>query len=86
MEAVSLELPINLKRFADQRTEQGGFRSVSDYIRELIRSDQRQSAQTLLEAELLKGLASGPSQAMTSTDWDDLRKETAPRSASRKSR
>ena len=86
MENVSLELSSDLKRFADRRTEQGGFGHVGDYIRELIRLDQRQSAQVLLEAELLKGLASGPSQVMTKSEWDELRKGVDSQSASRKLR
>ena len=75
MEPISLELSGSLKQFADHRAEQGGFGSLGEYVRELIRLDQRQSAQTLLETELIKGLESGASQEMTADEWDELRTE-----------
>ena len=79
METISLELSGNLKRFADRRAEQGGFGSLGEYVRELIRLDQRQSAQSLLEKELIKGVESGVLQEMTSDEWDELRNEVGSR-------
>ena len=38
---MTVSLPKTLRRFVAERVEQGGFGSVSDYVRELIRRDQR---------------------------------------------
>ncbi|MBC7820378.1 MAG: type II toxin-antitoxin system ParD family antitoxin [Planctomycetaceae bacterium] len=79
METISLELSGSLKQFADRRAEQGGFESLGEYVRELIRLDQRQTAQSLLEAELIQGVESGVSQEMTADEWDELRNEVGSR-------
>lgn len=79
METINLELSSLLKRFADRRAEQLGFGSLGEYVRELIRLDQRQFAQSLLETELIKGVESGTSQEMTADEWDELRNEVGSR-------
>lgn len=79
METINLELSSLLKRFADRRAEQGGFGSLGEYVRELIRLDQRQFAQSLLETELITGVESGESQEMTADEWDELRNEVGSR-------
>lgn len=72
METMNIAIPPRLKEFVQRRVDEGGYGSVSEYVRELIRTDQRQSAQAVLEAELLRGLASGPSKKMTKGDWTEL--------------
>ncbi len=85
MQTMNIALPKPLKDYVQDRTEQGGYSSVSEYIRELIRRDQQQSAQAMLEAELLKGLASGPAKKMSAAEWAGIRAEVK-RRVSRKSR
>jgi len=40
----SISLPEMLRDFAEQRVRTGGYSSVSEYVRELIRTDQRRLA------------------------------------------
>ena len=47
---------------------------MSEYIRELIRDDEKRKAEQRLEALLLEGLDSEESQ-LTRKDFDDIRKE-----------
>lgn len=75
MQTMNIAMPDNLKDYVQQRVALGGYGSTSEYIRDLIRSDQRLSAQTTLEAELLKGLASGPARKVTAADFERLRQE-----------
>ena len=86
MDTMNIALPNNLKEYVQRHVEQGGYSGASEYIRELIRLDQRESAQAVLETELLKGLASGPPQKMTAADWSAIRGEVKRRISSRKSR
>jgi antitoxin ParD1/3/4 len=86
METMNIAIPEALKEFVQQRVSNGGYSSASEYIRELIRLDQRQSAKAVLEAELLRGLASGPPVEMTKQDWADIRQEARKRISSRKKR
>ena len=55
------------------RTE-GRYNSVSEYIRDLIRDDEKRTAETRLEALLLEGLE-GEDSALTRQDFDDIRSE-----------
>lgn len=84
MDTMNIALPAPLKEYVQQRVEQGGYGSVSEYVRELIRLDQRQSAQAKLENELLRGFASGPAEKMTKAEWSGIREEVRHRVSSRK--
>lgn len=69
-----------LKRFVQNRVAEGGYGTVSEYVRELIRNDQRQLARSLLEQELLHGVRSGPARRMTTKDWHAVRQMVRRRS------
>jgi len=73
MDTMNIALPENMKQFVQQQVAQGGYSSVSEYIRGLIRSDQKEKARATLEVEILQGLTSGDSSAMTDDDWREIR-------------
>ena len=86
MENVNIALPDSLRDFVQSRIQGGGYKDISDYIRELIRTDQRQTSQALLEAELLTGIASGPAREITDSDWTAIKQEAKRRVAAQKSK
>jgi antitoxin ParD1/3/4 len=86
MTTMNIAIPAELRKYVEKRVAAGGYGSVSEYMRELIRNDQRQLAQTVLEGELLRGLASGPAERMTTDDWSAIRGEVKRRIRPRKSR
>ena len=71
-ETMNVALPENLKEYVLQQVAAGGYSSASEYVRELIRSDQKRKAQDRLEALLLEGLGSGEAREMTAEDWGEL--------------
>jgi len=73
VETLNIAISESLKVFALEQASKAGFGDVSQYIGELIRADQRQAAEAVLEAEILKGLHSGESTPMTDEDWRELR-------------
>jgi antitoxin ParD1/3/4 len=75
MDTMNIALPENMKVFVQQQVAVGGYSSVSEYVRDLIRSDQKEKARAALEVEILKGLSSGESTPMTNEDWRALREE-----------
>ena len=83
MDTMNIALPESMKQFAQNQVSQGAYSSVSEYVRALIRADQTRQAQTRLEAEILKGLASGDSTPMTPEDWQEIRREVRKRHARR---
>ena len=52
----------------------GDIPSASEYVRELIRSDQKRKAQERLESLLLEGLESGDAREFTAEDWAELKR------------
>jgi len=80
---MNVSLPRTQKEFVDQQVRQGSFSTVSDYIRDLIRREQRALAREELERKLLEGLNSGPATEMTPDDWKELREGLRKRFSSR---
>jgi antitoxin ParD1/3/4 len=59
MSSVNISLPDNLRAFVERRTEEQGYRTVSDYFRDLVLNDQKRQGEAKLETLLLEGLNSG---------------------------
>jgi antitoxin ParD1/3/4 len=86
MQTMNISLPDQLKEFVDNQVESGGYSSVSEYVRDLIRIDEKRKAQEKLEALLMEGILSSEPTEMTRQDWDDIRKEALKQFEARKSR
>ena len=83
METMNIALPETLKSFVKNRVTDGGFGTASEYIRELIRADQKQLAKQQLESEILRGIASGEARAITKSDWQRLHAKVSKRTNKR---
>lgn len=74
MQSMNISLPDPMKQFVDLLVAQGRYSSASEYVRELIRADEKRKAQDLLEAKLLEGLSS-PESELNAAEWQAIRKE-----------
>ena len=74
MQSMNISLPDPLKKFVDGQIAKGKYSSASEYVRELIRADEKLKAEEQLEALLLEGLGSEET-ALTPADWKAIRKE-----------
>ena len=74
MQSMNISLPDPLKQFVDGQIAQGRYSSASEYVRELIRADEKRKAEEQLEAKLLEGLT-GAETELTSADWRAIRQE-----------
>lgn len=83
MQSMNISLPDPLKQFVDGQIAQGRYSSVSEYVRELIRADEKRKAEEHLEAKLLEGLNS-PESALTAADWRAIRTEALAKLDARK--
>lgn len=72
---MQISLPDSLKRFVKERVEEEHYSNPSDYVRALIREDQKRRDERRLEQMVLEGLASGPGIPMTPEEWNKLREE-----------
>jgi antitoxin ParD1/3/4 len=75
MQSMNISLPEPLKAFVDGQIAAGRYSSASEYVRELIRADEKRKAEERLEALLLEGLQS-TGTALTPADWSEIRQQT----------
>ena len=75
MENHKYALPDSMKHFVQDRVSEGGYKpDVSEYVRELIRADQRRKSEERIDALLLEGLDSGPPLAVTPEYWEEKKR------------
>ncbi len=82
MESMNISLPTPLKRFVDEQIAAGRFSSASEYVRDLIRGDEKRKTDERLQVLLLEGLE-GEESPLTREDWTAIRKEVLSRVAAR---
>ena len=84
MTTMNVSLPDSLRDYVERQIAQGGYSSVSEYIRQLIRDAQKRETQQRLEALLLEGLDSGEATPMTDDDWAEIRRTVKKRLSRRR--
>ena len=70
---MNIALPEPLRAYVAQRVESGEYGNTSEYVRDLIRKDQREQRIQRLRALVEEGLVSGPATPDTQDDWDELK-------------
>ncbi len=83
MQSMNISLPEPLKQFVDGQISTGRYSSASEYVRELIRADEKRKAEDRLEAKLLEGLDSTETE-LTPADWSAIRREALAKIEARK--
>jgi antitoxin ParD1/3/4 len=81
MTTLNISLPDSMRIYIEQKVAQGGYSTASEYVRQLVRDDQKRAAQERLETLLMEGLESGPPHEMTAADWEELRRRVWQRHA-----
>jgi antitoxin ParD1/3/4 len=72
---MNISLPDSLKEYVKERVEEESYSTPSDYMRSLIREDQKRRDEKRLEQMLLEGLHSGKKIRMTPKEWKKLWEE-----------
>jgi antitoxin ParD1/3/4 len=70
---MSFALPESMREYIDARIRDGNYGNTSEYLRELIRSDQEQRAAARLRTLIADGLASGDGRTVTDDVFAELR-------------
>jgi antitoxin ParD1/3/4 len=73
-----------MKQYVEEQVSAGGYSSASEYVRELVRTDQKRKAKDQLENILLESLQSGDAVDITPRMWDELRQKIRTRAKARK--
>jgi len=84
MQTMNISLPDPMKQYVEEQVSAGAYSSASEYIRELVRADQKRQAKERLEQTLLDALNSGEAMEATPEWWATLRNEMRERSSSHK--
>jgi antitoxin ParD1/3/4 len=69
---MNISLPDSMKKYVKERVDEERYGTQSDYVRSLIRDDQRRHDENKLEQMLLDGLRSGPGIRMNPQEWKKL--------------
>lgn len=84
MTSLNISLPEALKEYVERQVAQGGYSTPSEYLRELLRQDQKRRAEERLEALLLEGLESGTPIEVTAEYLQRKQQQIIERQAQRK--
>jgi antitoxin ParD1/3/4 len=72
---MNISLPAPLKTWVEEQVEVRGYSTASEFVRDVLRREQEQSARAAVDAKLLKAIASGKSTPMTADDWQRIKIE-----------
>ena len=78
---MNISLPDSMRAFVDERLESDGYGTASEYVRDLIRADQKRHGDERLEELLLERLQSGSGRKF---NVDDVITELAKRRSKKK--
>jgi antitoxin ParD1/3/4 len=67
---MNISLPDSLKEYVKGRANEGRYSTPSDYVRSLIREDQKKRDKKHLEQMLLEGVRSGRGVEIGAKEWD----------------
>ena len=75
--SLNISLPKSLKEHVERQVQAEGYSTPSEYIRALLREDQKRKAEQKLEALLLEGLNSGEAIRTDPAYWKKKRRKLA---------
>jgi antitoxin ParD1/3/4 len=81
---MNISLPDPMKEFVEEQVSAGAYSSASEYVRELVRADQKRHAKAQLEQILLKAINSGDPMEVTPEMVEEVRQRLRARAAHRK--
>jgi antitoxin ParD1/3/4 len=83
MQTMNISLPDPMKQYVDERVSAGAYSSASEYVRELVRADQKRHAKEQLEQILLDAMNSGDPFEVTSEMLEDVKQKLRVRAKQR---
>jgi len=84
MQTMNISLPDPMKQYVEEQVSAGGYSSASEYVRELVRADQKRRGKDQLEELLIQSLQSGEAIEITPEMLDGVRKRLRSRANGRK--
>jgi antitoxin ParD1/3/4 len=70
---LNISLPETMRVYVEEKIKNEGYGTISEYVRELIRADQKRKEQGELEAVLVNALNRGEPAEFSERTWDNLK-------------
>ena len=83
MQTMNISLPDPMKEYVEERVSAGAYSSASEYVRELVRADQKRHAKEELKQILLNSMNSGDPFEVTPEMLEDVKQKLRVRAAQR---
>jgi len=83
MQTMNISLPDPMKQYVEEQVITGAYSSASEYVRELVRADQKRQAKEQLEQILLSAINSGDPMEVTPEMVDEVRQRLRARAKQR---
>jgi antitoxin ParD1/3/4 len=84
MQTMNISLPDPMKQYVEDQVAAGAYSSASEYVRELVRIDQKRYAKEMLERTLVAAMNEGDAVEVNEAWWANLREDFRKRRATRK--
>jgi antitoxin ParD1/3/4 len=81
---MNISLPDPMKEYVDGQVSAGAYSSASEYVRELVRADQKRRAKDQLEQILLSAINSGDPINVTREMVEEVRQRLRAKASQRK--
>jgi antitoxin ParD1/3/4 len=82
--SMNISLPESLRDWVEEQVANEGYGTASEYIRALVRDDQKRKSREALDRKLIEALDSGEAAEMTARDWEHIRSTVRQRLAGKK--
>jgi antitoxin ParD1/3/4 len=84
--ALNISLPEATRNWVEDQVRKHGYGTVSEYIRHLLRDEQKRQLREEVDHNLLNALDSGDASPLTRKDWQDIERQGLKRARTKKTR
>lgn len=83
---MNISLPRSMRRWVEGQIASEGYGTASEYIRQLVREDQKRRVKAEVEGRLLEALQGGRPRTLGAADWERIRRAVRERSGTSRRR
>ena len=84
--ALNISLPEATRSWVEEQVRKHGYGTVSEYIRQLLREEQKRQLREEVDRNLLGALDNGDATPLTRKDWQDIEREGLKRARTKRTR
>ena len=84
--ALNISLPEATRSWVEDQVRKHGYGTVSEYIRQLLRDEQKRQLREEVDHNLLDALDSGDASPLTRKDWQDIERQGLKQARTKKTR